>query len=241
LRFGNERRDALWRSAVDADGEHLRRVGDGGGAFAEWLAMRDVECAAASEGDPGRGGWRLPECAEDSVRFLKGGDGFEGEEVSGCCGEDRDALGVEGDEVVEADGVAAMVFGSVVECGAVRAEGGGDPGAAIATASVCGACLFGESDGLLEGAGGVVGRAAEFAIAEAGDLVAGGGDAVGAGAQVIQMQGDDGFRGGVENVRRPERTGNVAAAALEFGGEASVEDADGGEVDGGARGHGCGR
>jgi hypothetical protein len=103
------------------------------------------------------------------------------------------ALGVEGDEVVEARGIAAVVFGSIVEGSAERAERGGDPDAAVAFLGICSARLFGEGDRVVERAGRVARRAAEFAIAEGGDLVAGGGDAIGAGPQVIQMQADDGL------------------------------------------------
>jgi hypothetical protein len=77
----------------------------------------------------------------------------------------------------------------------------------------------------------------DLGVGLGGDLVAGGEDAVGSGGEVAFMDGFDLPGLFAQDVRRPERAGEVAAELFQFGGHASVEDADAGEIELAGRGH----
>lgn len=162
--------------------------------WATWAASLQVKEIQGGK----RGG--LLKGAQNGQGFFERRDGFEGDEIDAGIGENGKALGVEDDQVVEADRVEAVVFRSVVEGRAVGAERGCDPDAAGTFEGIEGAGLLGDLDRVKEGGGGSTGgvnwfgsrRLGEFAVAERGDLVACGRNAVGSGAEIVKMNGGNG-------------------------------------------------
>ena len=197
--------------------------------------MSNVEEVGAGEGNPGREGGKLFEGAENGLGLFQRGDSFEREKVSAGFRKDGKAIGMKRNQLIETDDVAAVVLSTVVKDCAVGAKRRGDPDTAGIFGGVLRAGLLGNFDGLAQCAFGVAGGGGgilpEFAIAERGNLVAGGGDTVGAGAEIVEVDGGDGGWGLVNDVRRPQGTGDIEAATLEFGGHAAVEHTNAPEVD----------
>src|SRR5580700_1414917 len=95
--FGDQFCYEVRGGTVDADGEDLRRFGQGCGALLEGLAVGDVFDIATGEGDPRREGGRGFERAQKGLRFFERRDGFKRDAVGGAVGEDSQSLGVESD------------------------------------------------------------------------------------------------------------------------------------------------
>lgn len=130
---------------------------------------------------------------------------------------------MEVDEVVVCAVVVAVIFGAIVEGGAVGSEGHSDEGRLVNEFGGGGA---GERNGMEKSYVGALRGKAHLGVTHARDLIAGGLNAVSAGPEVGAVDGED-FVGRVfEYLRGPERAVDIRAHVLKLGGHASVENAD---------------
>lgn len=92
--------------------------------------MGNMGGIAAGKGDPYGDFGPAGKSLSDGVRFLDGGDGFEGEKIEdlrlGGAGEDLDPLTVELDKIGMGAAVIAVILRAIVESGAVGSERAGD-------------------------------------------------------------------------------------------------------------------
>jgi hypothetical protein len=231
LRFRDKRRDEIRSRAIDADRDDLWDGVQQGDAFGQAFAVGNVSGIFASEGDPCGNTRKLYERSRDSTRFFKRRNCFERDNVGVCATDNSEALGMESDQIVKADLITSVKFGSVVKSCSIGAERCGDEdGTPVLPAELI-ACGLGDHDGFAQRCRSVSGRTAEFSIPARRDLVADGRDAVGAGAEVVEMNLDDDAGRRIEHVRGPEWSGNIAAAALKLGGHSSIENPECAEIE----------
>ena len=221
----DERGDEPGVGTVNAYGDGLRKGGYGGSALTKEFAVSHVLVVAAGKREPGCEFGMGRERLADRFGFGERRQCFEGKEVCGFGwrrgGEHVNACAVEFDEIVEGAGVVAVIFRAVMERCAVGAEGCSDKDAALGIES-CG--LAGECYGTEERGVRTRWIEADFGVAHARQLIACGFDDVCSGLDVGAMHRDDFLRCIFKHVCGPQRTFDVGAEILKFGGHAAVED-----------------
>ena len=90
------------------------------------MAVCDVLLIAAGECEPGREFGVGRERLADGLGFSKRGQRFKGQEIgnffSVCVRKGRDALTMEGDQIIKGAVVVAVILGAVVQHGAIGTE-----------------------------------------------------------------------------------------------------------------------
>ncbi len=169
----------------------------------------------------------LRQQGEQSLGLVHIGDGFQGEHVRAGAGQNFQPRPVPVGQRRDGQPVAPAILRAVGQCRAVGPDRGRDP--ETFRAGLVARCL-GKLDAAPQQRDGAL-----FAVAAnparrepfEGSLVAGRRGDLRAGAEVRGMHRGDLVRGIRQQPRRPQRVGQVVAARLEFGGQATVADQHG--------------
>src|ERR1700744_2652279 len=122
--------------------------------------------------------------------------------------------------MIEAALVIAVVFSAIVERRAVGPERGCNQH--FFFRKFC-ACLCGNVDGAQESLVSALGGKTIFGIPFPGDLVARSEQKIRTGLKISAMHGSDLFRRIFEDMRGPERTGDIGAEEFKLGGHSAIK------------------